>query len=235
MQTIAELIQEHDIKPGRNWRGVARESDPADMAPTRLHDLDTTHPVMAQAVAAAHRWAGRVREDSDRAPTLILSGPNGTGKTHIARAILWSMTTVALDVDGRQIPGSKRPRGRFFHAAELLARLAPDDETGGRLQPVGAVIGSAALVIIDDVGAESIFAYVRGGYQEQERQVRYFRVIDWLYANNVPAVITTNLSPTELAAHVGRRAWDRLMQMAPAGQMISTEGVPSWRVMAGGR
>jgi len=67
------------------------------------------------------------------------------------------------------------------------------------------------------------------------RYLSLFRVIDWAYGNGVPLVITSNLTIQELAGHVGRRAWDRLMQMAPTGQMVDMSGVPSWRVKAGGR
>jgi hypothetical protein len=33
----------------------------------------------------------------------------------------------------------------------------------------------------------------------------------------------------------GRRAWDRLMRIAAGGQMVKMDGVPNWRVKAGGR
>lgn len=90
-------------------------------------------------------------------------------------------------------------------------------------------------MVIDDVGAEGVLEFVGKEHQVVERQARYFRFIDHCYANDIPGVITTNLPLAELAAHLGRRAWDRLMQMAPAGQMVDMSGVPSWRVKAGGR
>lgn len=235
MNAVADLIRDSRPAPGPAWMTPREERPPTIATAARLGDLDTSHPTVALAVSAARRWAERMKSDEERSPSLILSGPNGTGKTHIARAILWSMTTVAVDSDGSALPGSRRPRGRFYHAGELLAALGPDEELGGALPGVGHVIGSAPVVIIDDVGAEGTLAYVKGEYQEHERQMRYFRVIDWAYGNGVPLVLTTNLSLQAMAAHVGPRAWDRLMQMAPAGQMVDMSGVPSWRVKAGGR
>ena len=235
MNAVADLIRDNRPMPGARWMAPREERQPAVVHAARLADLDTSHPTVALAVAAARRWAERMKADEERGPSLILSGPNGTGKTHIARAILWSMTTVAIDSDGSALSGSRRPRGRFYHAGELLAALGPDEELGGALPGVGYVVGSAPVVIIDDIGAEGTLAYVKGEYQEHERQMRYFRIVDWAYGNGVPLVLTTNLSLQVLAAHVGARAWDRLMQMAPAGQMVDMSGVPSWRVKAGGR
>lgn len=236
MQAIGTIISTGTITPGRNWYADRDRGDIRNLEPVRLADLDTRHhPLVRTAVDAARAWAVRYKDSDTRAPSLILSGPNGTGKTHIARAIWWSMTQAALDADGSMIPGSRRPIGKFFHAAELIASLAPDDELGGQLMPVGQVIGSSPLVVIDDVGAENTIAYVKGEYQQHERQVRYFRFIDWAYSNDVPVVITTNVRLDEMSDHVGQRAWDRLNEMAPAGQMVSLWGVPSWRVKVGGR
>lgn len=235
MQSLADVVRDSRPTPGPRWVAPREGGNPAVAQAARLSELDTSHPTVALAVAAARQWAERMKESNERGPSLILSGPNGTGKTHIARSILWSITTVAVDSDGSAMPGSRRPRGRFYHAGELLAALGPDDEMGGALTAVGHVIGSAPVVIIDDVGAEGTLAYVKGEYQEHERQMRYFRIVDWAYANGVPLVLTTNLSLQTLAAHVGPRVWDRLMEMAPAGQMVDMSGVPSWRVKAGGR
>lgn len=206
----------------------------------RLDDLDTGHhPLVATAVAAARTWARRYNEGADPAPWLVLGGPNGTGKSHIARAI-WSAFFYTPDYPAGPLGGELRvrlPRGRFLAAADLMAGLDPRREDGHALDnvPVSLVVGSAPIVVIDDVGAEGVLAFVGKEHQSYEREVRYFRFIDFCYANGIPGVITTNLSPGELATHIGRRAWDRLMQMAPYGQTVFLEGVPSWRVKAGGR
>ncbi len=238
MQPIATITTPMRERPAVA-RLAAANYDPFDdvrsMTWARLDDLDTSHPLVRAAVDAARTWAARYNTVNGSAPWLVLSGPNGVGKTHIARAI-WAAFYRTVDYDGLDGRPDKqrRPTGRFWAAADLLEEMAVRTDTGISVR-VGGIIGSAPVVVIDDVGAEGVLEFVGKEHQVVERQARYFRFIDHCYANDIPGVITTNLPLAELAAHLGRRAWDRLMQMAPAGQMVDMSGVPSWRVKAGGR
>jgi DNA replication protein DnaC len=225
--------------PQEEPRGLIRRA--------RLSDLDASHPQVRAAIDAVRRWRDRYQAKADpaldieppRAPSLILSGPNGTGKTHMARAILWSVTVCPEDSDGRPLREAARPAGRWFAAPDLLLNLAPAETEYRTVEyaPVSSLIGAAPLVVVDDLGGEGVIPFVKAEYQEFERQSRWFRFIDFCYVNDVPLIITTNLDIQSgaLAAWVGRRAWDRLSEMAPAGQMVGLWDVPSWRVKAGGR
>lgn len=241
MQHIGQIVADERPTPGVGWRipQAAGSGEIYEMERVRLTDLDTTvHPLVRTAVDAARRWAERYKAGEDKAPSLVLSGPPGVGKTHIARSIWWAICQAATDEAGRKIPGSERPLGRFMTAADLMAELDPQRrDSFQEAIPVSLVLGSAPLIVVDDVGAEGVLPFVsqQGEFQTFERQARYFRLIDFCYGNDVPVIITSNLELPALAAHVGPRVWDRLNQMAPAGQMVSMFGVPSWRVKAGGR
>lgn len=201
-----------------------------------LEALDTSHAYVANAVQMARAWAQRVREGHAEA-SLVLSGPCGTGKTHIARAILWSVVLHAEDE-----PQLAVPAGLFYLANDLLLALAPStDEYGTYHTPrVSRLLGQVPLLVIDDVGGQQLLPFVAKEDQEPERQARYFRLIDYCYSRRIAVILTTNLSlkggaESDLAQHIGRRAWDRLCEMAPQGFMVGLQGVPSWRVKAGGR
>lgn len=249
MQTIADVARQYEqsVRGPGVWMPAPQEEPRARIERARLSELDASHSQVRAAVEAVYRWRDRYRARLDvaldieppRAPSLVLSGPNGTGKTHMARSILWAVTVCPEDADGRLLREAARPAGRWFAAADLLLTLAPAETEHRTVEyaPVGSLIGAAPLVVVDDLGGEGVIPFVKAEYQEFERQARWFRFIDFCYVNDVPVIITTNLDVRTgaLAEWVGRRAWDRLQEMAPAGQMVGLWDVPSWRVKAGGR
>lgn len=248
---IADIAPQ--VRPGRGHWAV--DDAPAQLSrrarPT-LNSLTETHPDVGGAIAAVRRWgtafnvARRAMNDTAdetpaRPPSLILSGPNGAGKTHIARAIQWSMTDAATDDDGRPIDDLCAPSCRWYTAADLLARLGNERDGDGYSYSgrPGQLVGSAPFVVVDDVAAELTIPYVAYPAQEAERQIRYHLFFDWCNSNGVPVILTTNLTAagpnSELARHVGPRAWSRLMQMCPAGFIVSLWNVPDYRLIASGR
>lgn len=242
------------VQPGRGWQTV--DDLPAHLPrPARptLASLRETHPDLAQVIAQVRAWGQAFnrtrRQENDAtddgrrvaAPSLILTGPNGTGKTHIARVIQWSMVDAVLDDDGK-IEGDKvSPCCRWYTAADLLSRLGNERDSDGYSYAArpAQLVGRAPFVIIDDVAAELSIPYVAYPAQEAERQIRYHLFLDWCVGNGVPVILTTNLAAagpeSDLARHVGERAWSRLMQMVPRGFIVSLWNVPDYRLIAGGR
>ena len=216
-----QITAQIETAPPRNGRIVERAT---------LDELDNTHGTVQAAIKMARAWAERKRRGENEA-SVVLVGPVGTGKTHIARSILWSLCLATED--GRPVA----PAGKFFLASDLLLKFSPASTSwGGVEMPRAAdIIGQAPIVVIDDVGAEGVIPYVKTDEQEHERQARYFRAIDYCYTWRVSLVITSNMSLQQLQAHLGPRCWDRLGQMAPRGFMFDLTGVPSWRQKESGR
>lgn len=214
------------------------------LSPVSIEDIDTRHhPKVANAVKMARAWAQRKRDGYEDA-SLILAGDNGTGKTHIARAIWWSMVQAVTDVSGELLPDYQAvPAGKFYMSNELIGLMGNSrDEFTGVLVPASPsrVLGTPPMLIIDDVGAEQIIPFVGKDDQEDERQARLFKAIDYCYGRKISIILTTNLSIVELQEFVGRRSWDRLIEMAPRlpngdSFIIDLFGVPSYRLRNGGR
>lgn len=210
----------------------------------KLSDLDASwHPKVATAIDTAREWQDRRNQQAKEGKpqnaslVLIASGVRtedgfadpsrtgyGCGKTHIALACMWAESYT--DESGTPVA----PAGKFFEAARLITNLGPGES------PVGE-IGAAPIIVIDEVGDEGFIPFVKQDADSQafERQARYRSVIDYCYRNGISVVMTSNLTATQLAKHIGGRAWDRLAEMAPLGFIVDMTGVPSWRMKESGR
>ncbi len=101
---------------------------------------------------------------------LLIFGPNGSGKTHLAAAIA-----------NRCRARGERPV--FFFVADLLdyLRHLMSDETGPGFLEGFNQLKNAPLLILDDLGAQSDVAWVRD---------RLFQLINHRYAARLPTVFT---------------------------------------------
>lgn len=221
MQPIAEIAERMRNQPRNGHAPVEPDAMPTVPQPATLAEMVETHPKLSEVIGRVRSWAERRRETPDA--SLVLVGPNGTGKTHLARVALWS---VAYVVDGVPVA----PVGKFFAARDLVELIGAGNSPRD-------LIGTAPLVVIDDVGAEGVVQYVAAGAQEREIQARYFAVLNYCYGNKAVIITASNNCGTvpQLADYLGPRSWDRLLEMAPAGYIVDMAGVPSYRRTKGGR
>lgn len=124
---------------------------------------------------------------------IILRGPCGCGKTHLAAAIINRLAERGI-------------YGRF----EVVPELLEDIKNGFNRQDskVTASINQlkeAPLLVLDDLGAEKVTDWAR----EQ-----IFIIVNRRYENMLPTVITTNYTTAELVSRLGKRTVSRLVEMA---------------------
>ncbi len=219
-----------------------------------LNDLDTGHhPQVADAVQAAKDW--QAAKEDHPGLSLILAGPNGIGKTHIAQAILWTIVEYPEGLDDIYVPA-----GRMFTASNLIVELGPTVSEDGRTHPprIDGLVGRAPIIVIDDLGAQVSMPYIKGDMQAEEIQIRLFLFLEhcmkrtridrhWengsdaeVVADPPSLIITTNLDiaggkRSEFAQYVGPRVWDRLQLICPVGYIVNMRDVPSYRQKVAGR
>ena len=144
------------------------------------------------ALAACKNFVSEVKADRYQ-QGLILEGDIGSGKTHLAAAI-----ANALLEEGKNV--------LFLVVPEFLdeMRTSYQDASDGS---EGALMGKAKTVpvlILDDLGAHTYTNWT---------QSKIFTLINYRLNYNLPTVITTNLSLTEIGAVLGERTASRLVEL----------------------
>lgn len=117
---------------------------------------------------------------------LVLAGPTGTGKTHLAVATAWEWFE-----DGCSVV--------FARMDDLLDDLRAGYENSTYRQRL-ELIRRCELLVLDDLGAEDTKDWAAE---------KVDRIIDWRYINRLPLVVTTNARGDELAPRIASRLSDR--------------------------
>lgn len=196
---LAAILAARGIDPGTtptepaSATVTALELAAARIPPRYQHALADNSAVTAWVDQVAH--AGRAGPSGTRGiahgPSLLITGPTGTGKTHQAYGAVRSLLATGV-----------RLRWEAVTAADLNARLRPrpGQDPEAELQ----VLGRCPLLILDDLGAAK---------QSEWTEELMYRLINRRYVQMLPTLITTNLPTGVLRAAVGDRVASRLAEM----------------------
>jgi DNA replication protein DnaC len=146
-----------------------------------------------RALRVCREYAGNFARHLRTGGSLILSGQPGTGKSHLAGAVLQAILPqhVGAYVTLMDLIRALRDTWRRDSAmteSQLLAKLE-----------------AIPLLVIDEVGVQ----YGTDG----ERSIM-FDVLDRRYRNMRPSILMTNLSKDEFRVAIGDRVFDRLTEVA---------------------
>jgi len=145
-----------------------------------------------KALAECRGYAEQFGENYRAGRPLILTGNVGTGKTHLATAIV---RTVVADGAGALII----PAGDII----AVARASVVPGSGYTDRDVVMHLGGLDLLVIDEVGAQKGSEYELGLLHS---------VVDKRYQAVLPTILVSNLDTAGLTKFIGERAIDRLRQ-----------------------
>lgn len=126
-----------------------------------------------------------------RGRSLLILGPVGTGKTFEAFGAVRDLSTSGAAVSWQ-----------FVTAADLYATLRP--RAGSDSEKVFRGFADSRLLVIDDLGAAKSSEWVE--------EINY-RLVNHRYENELPTIITSNLTTKDLAPGLGDRVTSRLAEM----------------------
>ncbi len=158
-------------------------------------------PEAGKALERVEEYLGRWEENKEDGRGLYLCGAVGTGKTHLAVAVL------------NELIRRKRVPSLFVTVPELLDNLREAYNKPGRdLDEWMDAVQNADFLVLDDLGSERVTDWVRE---------RIFVIVNHRYREALPTVFTSNAGPKDLAQQLGERTASRIIAMC---EWIALEG-----------
>lgn len=146
----------------------------------------------ADEIAAAATAGSTGLRNIGSGPSLLISGPTGTGKTFGAYGALRRLIAA-----GCGLRWAATTHADLF--GEMRHRSASEAEQTFR------TLSRTPLLILDDLGSAASSPWT---------EEITFRLVDHRYTHMLPTVMTTNLPTAELRGRLGERVVDRLREMA---------------------
>ncbi len=158
-----------------------------------------------QAVEVAKRFAA---DPWQGLPLLTLIGPNQTGKTHLAMAIVNALLSAGEPAYFRNVP-------------DLLddLRAGFDD---ARFWRTFDQAKTALVLLLDDLGAQSDSG-MGDAYAVTWTQDKLYRIINARLLHQLPTIVTTNFTRKLLPPRIAARLWNGRYGVVKAVASVSVE------------
>lgn len=141
---------------------------------------------------------------------LLFAGPVGTGKTHLAAAIANALIDKLYSV-------------YFGNVVDIMAFIKStykEDSEISEQEAINIMTDKVDLFIIDDLGKENTKDYT---------SAMLYQLINKVYENEKPIIITTNFNSVELTGKLGERGQAIVSRIAEMCESVIFEG-EDWRL-----
>lgn len=147
-------------------------------------------PEQVKALTYCRRFADNFREVLARGKTLTMTGPTGTGKTHLGAAVLRQVTAAGYS-------------GLYREAAQAVryVKASYAAESGYTEDQAIEHLRAADLLVLDELGNQ---------HDTQDEKRVLFSIVNARYMHRRPTLYLSNLSAEQLRAWGGQAFEDRL-------------------------
>ncbi len=186
----AEALEQRRMAEARKRKLLGRAAIPERFIGRAFDNFNADTPDKLHALTVLRDYSERFDEVAGKGKGLVLLGKPGTGKSHLASAVLQAhmdkdvLYATCLDV--------------IRMVRETWRR---DSERSER--QVLQFLGNLDLLVIDEMGVQ---------YGTDGEQTVMFDVLDARYRNLKPTIILTNQDMAGLKAYLGERTYDRLRE-----------------------
>lgn len=161
----------------------------------------------ANALSRCKSLVDGIIENPKRKPSLVLLGNPGTGKSHLACAMVIALSDAGINTYRTGVSDLVRDFKNTYGKRD-------SDETETDLL---RFYGRVPLLVIEEIGVQ---------FGSDTERMYLFEVMNRRYENCLPTVFVTNLDAAKLTAEVGERVIDRLRE--DGGTFLLFRG-ESWR------
>lgn len=166
---------------------------PARFAGRTLAKFKAETPEQSRALSIASDFVANWTEVQRQGRWLVFSGQPGTGKSHLAIAIIQALLPAYV--------------GRYMTCMELIQRLRSTwrrDSEDSEVEMLDQ-LAQLPLLVIDEVGVQ---------YGTDSEQNHLFDVLDRRYREMMPTILLTNQDKDGFKSFVGDRVYDRMTECA---------------------
>ncbi len=177
----------------RIQQGVMRAGLPARFIGRTLESFNAESQDQQKALAISKDFVADWKNVYKKGLWLVFSGKPGTGKSHLAVAILQALMPEYV--------------GRYMTCMELFQKIRGTWRRDSELseEQVISELASTPLLVIDEIGAQN---------GTDSEMLHLFDVLDKRYRDMMPTILLTNQNKEGFKQFVGDRVYDRMTECA---------------------